>query len=131
MILAKLSLKNASNLINFLISFIFFFCDSIFQVFVYYDNEKKHSKKHKIPLTAVYMKGCPANTCSIQMPEIIVPPVPATDIVSSKIIHITYELKVRITTKTMVISRPTSQQIIITIIKSSALKITVWFFIHD
>lgn len=72
-------------------NFVFVF---VLQVFVYHDKERKHSKKHKLPLTAVFIGGCPANTCSIQFPEIIVPPVPATDTASSKIIHITYELKV-------------------------------------
>lgn len=101
LILAKTSLKSVQfqsisrNFLNESCSFLFGF---IIQVFVYYDKEKKHNKKHKIPLTAAYIKGCSANTCSIQMPEIIVPPAPATDIISSNIIHITYELKVRITT---------------------------------
>lgn len=40
------------------------------------------------------MDGCPANTCAVHIPQILVPPSPATDVVSSKILHITYELKV-------------------------------------
>lgn len=74
--------------------------DSIFihftQVVVYFDTARKQSKKHKSALAAVFVDGCPANTSVIHTPEIVVPPVPATDIVSSKIIHITYELKVNV-----------------------------------
>lgn len=55
---------------------------------------RKQSKKHKSSLTSVFIGGCSANTCAVHIPEIVVPPVPATDIVSSKILHITYELKV-------------------------------------
>lgn len=45
-------------------------------------------------LAAEFIDGCLANTCNVYQPEIVVPPVPATDVVSSKILHITYELKV-------------------------------------
>lgn len=64
------------------------------KVLVYNDLIRKQSKKHKTPLTSVFIGGCPANTCAVHIPKIIVPPVPATDVVSSKILHITYELKV-------------------------------------
>lgn len=64
------------------------------QVVVYFDTARKQSKKHKSALASVFVDGCPANTSVVHTPEIVVPPVPATDVVSSKIIHITYELKV-------------------------------------
>lgn len=64
------------------------------QVVVYFDTARKQSKKHKSPLASVFVDGCPANSCVVHTPEIVVPPVPASDVVSSKIIHITYELKV-------------------------------------
>lgn len=66
----------------------------ISQVVVYYDTARKQSKKHKSALASVLVDGCPANTSVIHTPEIVVPPAPATDVVASKIIHITYELKV-------------------------------------
>lgn len=66
----------------------------ISQVVVYFDTARKQSKKHKSPLASVFVDGCPANTSVIHTSEIVVPPVPATDVISSKIIHITYELKV-------------------------------------
>lgn len=66
----------------------------ISQVVVYYDTARKQSKKHKSAVASVFVDGCPANTSVTHTPEIVVPPVPATDIVASKIIHITYELKV-------------------------------------
>lgn len=69
-------------------------CYSSPKVVVYFDSVRKQNKKHKSPLTSEFIGGCPANTCVVLMPQIIVPPVPATDIVSSKLIHITYELKV-------------------------------------
>lgn len=69
-----------------------FFVDK--KVLVYNDLPRKQSKKHKTPLTSVFIGGCPANTCTVHIPQIMVPPVPATDISSSKILHITYELKV-------------------------------------
>lgn len=62
---------------------------------MYTDKTQKHTKKHKLQLATVFIDGCMANTCKSQMPEIVVPPVPATDVVSSKILHITYELKVK------------------------------------
>lgn len=64
------------------------------KVCVYFDTTRKQSKKHKSPLTSVFIGGCPANTCSVHISEILVPPVPASDSHSSKILHITYELKV-------------------------------------
>ncbi|XP_031632114.1 arrestin domain-containing protein 2-like [Contarinia nasturtii] len=65
------------------------------KVFVYFDTVRKQSKKHKSPLTSILLSGgCPANTCAVHISEILVPPVPSTDSVSSKILHITYELKI-------------------------------------
>lgn len=66
----------------------------ILKVLVYIDITRKQSKKHKSLLTSVFFGGCPANTSAAHTPQVLVPPVPATDVVSSKILHITYELKV-------------------------------------
>lgn len=74
---------------------------SFSQVVVYYDTARKQSKKHKSAVASVFVDGCPANTSVVHTPEIVVPPVPATDVVASKIIHITYELKVSFSLQNM------------------------------
>lgn len=59
-----------------------------------FDSVQKNRKKYKKLLATVVTDGCPANACTVKMPEIIVPPAPSTDTVSSKILQVTYELKV-------------------------------------
>lgn len=92
--------KNLFKSIAAMIEIIYSNCAMFFftlhlKVLVYNDLIRKQSKKHKSPITSVFIGGCPANTCTVyKNSEIIVPPVPASDIVSSKILHITYELKV-------------------------------------
>lgn len=58
------------------------------------DSIQKNRKKYKKLLVSVLTDDCPANACSVKLPEIIVPPAPSTDTVSSKILQVTYELKV-------------------------------------
>lgn len=65
-----------------------------------FDSIQKNQKKYKKLLVTVLTDGCPANACTVKAPEIIVPPAPSTDTVSSKILQVTYELKVS-ETKTM------------------------------
>lgn len=64
------------------------------KVFVYFDSVRKQSKKHKSMLTSTFIDGCSANTCTVHMAELAVPPVPPTDVVCSKILKIHYELQV-------------------------------------
>lgn len=59
-----------------------------------FDSIHKNRKKYEKLLVTVLTDGCPANDCTVKMPEIIVPPAPSTDTVSSKILQVTYELKV-------------------------------------
>lgn len=59
-----------------------------------FDTIQKNRKKYKKLLVTVLTDGCPANACTVKLPEIIVPPAPSTDTVSSKILQVTYELKV-------------------------------------
>lgn len=59
-----------------------------------FDSIQKNRKKYKKLLVTVLTDGCPANVSTVKLPEIIVPPAPSTDTVSSKILQVTYELKV-------------------------------------
>lgn len=59
-----------------------------------FDSTQKNQKKYKKILASTKTDGCLSNNCAIHMPEIVVPPVPSTDTVSSNILHISYELKV-------------------------------------
>lgn len=60
----------------------------------HYDNGGKKNKRHKKLMANVTVEGCAANTFETYKPEIVIPPVPPTDMQSSGILQISYEIKV-------------------------------------
>ena len=64
------------------------------QVIVYFDTSGKNRKKTKKLLTDIVVDGCPANNSLVFKEDIKVPAVPPTDSHSSKILQISYEIKV-------------------------------------
>lgn len=60
----------------------------------HYDNGGKKNKRHKKLMANVTVEGCAANTFETYKPEIVIPPVPPTDMQSSSILQISYEIKV-------------------------------------
>lgn len=65
------------------------------QVMEHYDNSGKKCKKHKELMANVVVGGCAAHAVATYRPEIEVPPVPPTDLYSSAVLKISYEIKVR------------------------------------
>lgn len=61
----------------------------------YFDAIQKNQKKIKKLLVSTLIDGCGAKSTADFSSEIIVPPVPSTDITSSNVLHVSYELKVR------------------------------------
>lgn len=64
----------------------------------HYDNGGKKCKKHKKLMASVVVDGCTANATATYKPELPVPPVPPTDMETSAILKISYEIKVSQTT---------------------------------
>jgi len=61
----------------------------------HYDNSGKKCKKHKKLMGNAVVDGCAAHAMATYRPEIEVPPVPPTDMRSSAVLKISYEIKIK------------------------------------